>query len=205
MTQLIQTALASSGASRWNEESEEATARESVVQLGVWMFLGTVTMLFAAFTSAYIVRRGSGDWRPMILPSVLWLNTAVLAGSSGILEHGRRQAVRGQWRAAQLSIAAAILLGLGFLGGQLVAWRQLVSEGVYVRTLPHSSFFYMLTGVHAAHLIAGLVVLTLAVARISPARSRSGGLGRVALVKLAATFWHFFGALWIYLFALLTR
>ena len=71
----------------WVED--EAGRREELVRLGLWMFLATVTMLFAAFTSAYVVRRSGSDWRQMALPSTLWLNTIVLGASSLALEAAR--------------------------------------------------------------------------------------------------------------------
>jgi cytochrome c oxidase subunit 3 len=167
------------------------------------MFLATVTMLFAAFTSAYIVRRAGTDWRPVLLPQVLWLNTALLVVSSVILELGRRAADRARWQAARAGFVVAMLLGLGFLVGQWAGWRELVAQGVYVPTSPHSSFFYMLTGVHALHLCAGLLVLLVGAVRLSPARSHRGVGATGGYIRLATTFWHFFGVLWVYLFALL--
>ncbi|HIF23140.1 MAG TPA: heme-copper oxidase subunit III [Gemmatimonadetes bacterium] len=177
--------------------------REQLVQFGVWMFLATVVMLFAAFTSAYIVRRAGTDWRSIAMPSVLWLNTIVLGASSLAAEVGRRAAERSRWSAARKGFIGAVLLGVVFLGGQLAGWRALAELGVFVPTSPQASFFYMLTGVHAVHLMAGLVVLLVTL----PALRAAGGptLGAVSpgvRARLAATFWHFFGALWVYLFVL---
>ena len=179
--------------------------REATLQLGVWMFLATVTMLFAAFTSAYIVRSAGTDWRPTQLPSILWLNTGLLIVSSVVLEWGRRAADHGRWVTARTSVAIAMLLGLGFLVGQFAGWRALVDQGVYLPTSPHSAFFFMLTGVHALHLGAGLVVLLVGVAQLAPHRRDASGASGARYLRLATTFWHFFGALWVYLFALLTR
>ena len=179
--------------------------RDQIAQLGLWMFLATVTMLFAAFTSAYIVRRAGSDWRPIALPAVLWGSSLILVASSLAAEVGRRAAVNARWPAARLGFLAAILLGLGFLGGQTLAWQSLVDAGIYVRTLPHASFFYVLTGLHAVHLAAGLVILAAVVPsfgeeRHAVAADRISPAGRAGL---AATFWHFFGGLWLYVFLLL--
>lgn len=186
----------------WMEEHVES--RELTLQLGVWMFLATVTMLFAAFTSAYIVRGAGSDWHPFVLPPVLWLNTGLLAASSLALELGRRSANRARWRGARAGLVWAMLFGCGFLVGQVVGWRQLAAQGIYVPTSPHSSFFYMLTGVHALHLCAGLLVLLVGVIRVTSPGGRNTG-PTIGYVRLATTFWHFFGVLWIYLFALLAR
>lgn len=191
-----------------------AAEREQLLELGVRMFLATVTMLFAAFTSAYLVRRAGADWQPIPLPGVLGVNTVVLAASSAAAEAGRRAAARGRWGLARTGFAAAVALGVAFVGGQLVAWRALEGAGFVVSTLPQSAFFYLLTGVHAVHLVAGLVVLAVTL----PALGARGGTPRgaesgeapeavqvspAARARLAATFWHFFGALWVYVYALL--
>lgn len=193
-------------------ESERPEEREQLLEFGVRMFLATVTMLFAAFTSAYLVRRAGADWRPVPLPGVLGVNTLVLAVSSVAAEAGRRAAARGLWRPARAGFLSAAALGLAFLGGQLGAWRALEDAGFVVSTLPHSAFFYLLTGVHAVHLVAGLVVLATTLPALgggTPRGARNGEapaavrVSPAARARLAATFWHFFGALWIYVYALL--
>lgn len=177
--------------------------RHELRQLGIWMFLGTVTMLFAAFTSAYLVRRGSLDWTAVTLPSVLWLNTLALVGSTLTLEAARWAARRNRAGAARGAMLATLLLGVGFLVGQLDAWRALADLGVFVPTSPHASFFYILTGVHAVHLSVGLVLLAVALTRLW--RASSGELPTWSVTaSTAATFWHFFGGVWLYLFLLLS-
>ena len=177
--------------------------RHALHQLGVWMFLGTVTMLFGAFTSAYLVRRGGLDWQMVRLPSVLWVTTAVLAASSGTFELARRAARLGRVAEARLGMVATLLLGLGFLGGQLSAWQSLAGAGVLVQTHPHGAFFYTLTGVHALHLAAGLVLLVAALTRLWRL-APDGVVCWAVTASTAATFWHFLGGVWLYLFVLLS-
>lgn len=181
----------------------EDRRRRELNQLGLWMFLGTVTMLFAAFTSAYLVRRASLDWQSIVLPPVLWVNTAALAASSLTLEGSRWAGRHGRVGPARLGMVATIVLGAGFLAGQVGAWQALAAQGIFVPTSPHSSFFYILTGVHAVHLVAGLVLLANALRWLVR--------GADAVVRTwegpaanAATFWHFFGGVWVYLFFLLS-
>ena len=176
--------------------------REEQIKLGLWMFLATVTMLFAAFTSAYVVRRSGADWRHVALPSILWLNTLVLAASSGALEVGRIRGERGRWLSANAAVALAFLLGVGFVGGQYAAWRQMVAAGVYLPTSPHSSFFYMLTAVHATHVVAALVVL--AWAGVATIRGSLNPRIWAARMTLCRTFWHYLGAVWLFLFTLVS-
>lgn len=183
--------------------AREHRRRQELRQLGLWMFLGTVTMLFAAFTSAYLVRRGSIDWQLIMLPTVLWANTAALAASSLTLEGSRWAGRSGRVGAARLGMVATIVLGVGFLVGQLGAWQTLAAQGVFVPTSPHASFFYILTSVHAVHLVAGLVLLANALRWLLRG---ADGVMRAweGPAATAATFWHFFGGVWLYLFFLLS-
>ena len=145
----------------WTHADADTAAIEhdDLVQLGVWMFLATVVMLFAAFTSAYVVRRSASDWIPIDLPQLLWLNTAVLVTSSLSLEGGRRAGYRGHAATARWGLSVTIGLGILFLFGQLAVWRDLVAQDVYLPTGPHSAFVYILSGVHGVHVIAGLLLL----------------------------------------------
>jgi cytochrome c oxidase subunit 3 len=183
---------------------EDLERREETARLGLWMFLGTVTMLFAAFTSAYVVRRAGSDWQPIVLPSALWVSTATLALSSGALELGCQWGQHGLWKRSSAAMIAAAALGAAFLAWQAMAWRALMSIGVYLPASPHSSFFFMLTGAHAVHVVAALAVLLRAAAQTV------GGIGwrqqrrwRSAM-SAARTFWHFLLVVWLYLFALIS-
>jgi cytochrome c oxidase subunit 3 len=96
------------------------------------------------------------------------------------------------------------LLGVGFLASQLIAWRQLAAQGVYLASHPHSSFFYLLTGAHAFHLFGGLLALTFLWLRSRKQSDDSGLISkRQASTDAVAIYWHFMDALWIYLFLLL--
>jgi cytochrome c oxidase subunit III len=171
---------------------------------GIWVGLAAISMSFAALTSALIVREGSSlDWRYFTLPSILYLNTAILLASSVTLEIARRRiaSFMGGLRAQAASPArwlyASLGLGLVFVAGQYVAWQQLSSQGLYLATNPASSFFYVLTAAHALHIFGGLGGLTLAIRRLS-----RGVLKRTTL-DTVARYWHFMDVLWIYLLLLL--
>jgi cytochrome c oxidase subunit III len=181
---------------------ETPTLREDQLKLALWMFLATVTMLFAAFTSAYIVRRSGTDWRHVALPSVLWFNTLVLGMSSIAVEFAYAQGARRRWRASAIAMLGAVALGIAFLAGQFVAWRRLAAEGVYLPTNPHSAFFFMMTGAHAVHIVAALAVLAWgALVTIRASSEPRGWNGRLSLCR---TFWHYLGAVWVFLFALVS-
>ncbi len=169
-------------------------------RLAVWIVLATVIMLFAAFSSALLIRRTAADWLPIALPPVLWLNTALIVAASLTLE--RAKAAEGK-RTVRWLLAAAVL-SLLFLGGQLAAWQALVRQGVYVPTNPHSSFFYILTGLHGLHLLGGLAFLGWAAVRAVGGPALRQAVSIRESVSLCATYWHFLGGLWIYLFAVLS-
>ena len=168
-------------------------------QIGLWAFLATATMLFAGFSSAYIARRAGADWQPIRMPPVLWFNTVVLIASSVTMEIARRQLKRWATEALQRWLLITAGLGLVFLVGQYIAWRQLQAQGIYLPTNPHSSFFYLLTAVHAIHLFGGLVALIVVFLRARRGVYTPYHPG----VGLAATYWHFVDIVWIYLFGLL--
>ncbi|MBI1873782.1 MAG: heme-copper oxidase subunit III [Acidobacteria bacterium] len=182
----------------------ESAHRDDLVQLGVWMFLATVVMLFAAFTSAYIIRRSGSDWVPIELPRLLWLNTAALVASSLALEGGRLASRKGKGSATRLGLTAAAGLGIVFLAGQISAWHTLVARGVYVPTSPHSSFFYILTATHGVHVVAGLVLLVYTVTRTWNYGVHLDRGAPARLITASATFWHFLAALWLYVFLLVS-
>lgn len=183
-------------------QPSDPTLREDQLRLGLWMFLATVTMLFAAFTSAYIVRRSGSDWRHVTLPPILWLNTVILAASSIAVEAANRYGLRRRWRASTAAFSLALAFGVAFLAGQVAAWFHLVAAGVYLPTSPHSSFFYMLTGAHGVHVVAALAVLTWGLVNTrSAARDPRTWAARMELCR---TFWHYLGVVWAFLFALVS-
>jgi cytochrome c oxidase subunit 3 len=129
----------------------------------IWVVLFAITMMFAAFTSALIVRKGSSlDWRTFTLPSILYFNSLLLIASSVTLEIARRHIatfmgdLKTQVKSPVRWLYITLFLGLLFVAGQYVAWTQLRAEGLYLATNPSSSFFYLLTATHALHVLGGL-------------------------------------------------
>jgi cytochrome c oxidase subunit 3 len=182
------------------------TRPPSPARTGVWVGIAAIAMSFAAYTSAMIVRQGGApDWQHISVPPILYLNTLVLLASSGTLELGRRLMERdAQWRTPATSrgprwLTVTLGLGLLFLAGQLVAWRQLAAEGLYLNTGPSSGFFYVLTALHGVHLLGGITALVYALrrVRIAAAYSPSG------VLDATAVYWHFMDVLWLYLLLLL--
>lgn len=169
---------------------------------GLFVLFAGISMFFAAFTSAMVVRRGlSDDWISTPLPGILWANTAVLLASSAALELGRRKLRTGARAGFNLYWCAGTLLGALFLAGQYAAWQQMNARGVYIATNPSSSFFFLLTVSHAVHLAGG--VLALLYVGVQALRLRLGP-GRRTAVEVSAIYWHFVDGLWIYLMLLLS-
>ena len=174
-------------------------------RLGAWVAIGSILMLFVALTSAYIVRSASAnDWQQVATPRVLWLSTALILISSVTIEISRRslkqksEAGYGRW------LLITTLLGVAFLGSQLIAWRQLVRQGVYLASNPYSSFFYLFTAAHGLHLAGGLCALSYLLARKNSYRGTlDGELRRIGAADAVSIYWHFMDVLWVGLFALL--
>ncbi len=195
-------------------------------RLGMMFGLAAITMLFVAFTTTYMFRHSLGrydlatamyvnDWAPLKLPMALLLvNTAVLLLSSWTMEKARRAAFRAAVIApitALPGIAAergreapwvpiTAALGLTFLGGQFLAWREMAHRGFFVASGPSSSFFYVITALHAVHLFGGVVALLYALAVVFRPRRLER---RRIVVDVVAWYWHFMGLLWVYIFVLL--
>ena len=170
-------------------------------------------MSFAAYSSAMVMRQGPiPESQHFSLPSILYLNTLVIVMSSATLELARRRvggpfdrlgradlAVPDAMRRRLAWLYVTLGLGFAFLAGQYLAWRQLSSQGLYLATSPSSSFFYVLTAVHALHLLGGLGALTYAVRSLRA----DDGPRPVNVLGAAALYWHFMAVLWVYLFVIL--
>lgn len=170
----------------------------------IWVGLFAITMMFAAFTSALVVRQGAAlDWRHIRLPSILYANTVLLLASSLTLELARRRialymgGLRSEVRNPEQWLYVTLGLGVLFVVGQYLAWRQLSAQGLYLATNPSSSFFYVLTATHALHVLGGLGGLVYVIRKLN-----RGVLRRVTLTT-ASRYWHFMDVLWIYLLILL--
>jgi cytochrome c oxidase subunit 3 len=155
----------------------------------------SISAFFIALVIAYYWRKHTPPfWNPVPIPKTLRLSTVLILISSGTFETARRLFRRGQWRMASHFLLVTASLGMAFLASQLTAWRSLVMHGAYLVKNPHSSFFYLFTGLHAAHLVGGLVVLFVVVLGKSKRRE---------LVDVATYYWHFLGVLWIALYWIL--
>lgn len=172
---------------------------------GIWVVLASIMMLFTALTSAYIVRAaGANDWTSLEMPPLLWLSTGLILASSITFEFARRSLKRDEQQRYARWLLATVMLGLGFLCTQFLAWRQLVAQGIYLSSNPHSAFFYLLTALHGLHLLGGVLALDYLLLHAWRRRAPVEiGAKRTAAAGAVAIYWHFMGGLWVYLFLLL--
>ena len=169
--------------------------------MGLMGLLATVAMLFAAFTAAILMRRTGTDWTRVTLPSIVWANTLLLVGSTVAIELARASARRDAQQRLIHWLTTGSVFGVMFLVGQVVAWRSLAAQGIFLPSNPHAAFFYMLSAVHGLHVVGGLGALTW-----TSKRARRGAYTprEHAGLTHAAIFWQFMGGVWVYLLVLLS-
>lgn len=175
-------------------------------RIAMWVALCSILMLFTALMSAYIfLVAGREGLRPVSLPPMLWLSTALIITSSLTLKRAINSLKQGSDSRYSRWLLLTVALGLAFLGTQLLAWRQLVAQGVYLAGNPHSTFFYLLTGIHGVHLLGGIMALDYLLLRTRRRRSgnREEDAKRVTAAGVVALYWHFMDGLWVTLFLLL--
>ncbi|GIV55015.1 MAG: cytochrome-c oxidase [Candidatus Kapaibacterium sp.] len=178
----------------WDSSDDPQSLAVPSWQFGTWLGLGTLTVLFAALSSAYVVRIG-GERLAFALPTTVWVSTVLLIANSIALIVARRAVERKDRRFVGW-LWASFGVGLAFLFSQLVTWSVLAGQGLFVTTNPHSSFFYVLTVVHGAHVLGGLGALLRCWYHV---RRRSGYQRLRRAVGMTATYWHFVDAVWLWI------
>jgi cytochrome c oxidase subunit III len=164
-------------------------------RIGLLLTCGWIFAFFAALIVAYLWRAQTAIyWEPVQLPGILKISTGVILLSSCTFEAARQFYRKGERPIYYKLMAATTVLTLAFLAMQTSAWVALYQGGVFMMQNPHSSFFYLFTGLHAAHVAGGLVALVMVLVRKSPRRE---------FVNSVAFYWHFLGVLWIALYATL--
>jgi cytochrome c oxidase subunit III len=187
------------GFGNWNPMGHAAPA--SACRAGIYAAMASISMLFISLTLIFVVRlKVAAGWAHTPLPSILYLNTILLAVSSGTLERARSALSSDSMSAFRGWLYLTLGLGLAFIGGQWSAWHELAAAGVYLAGNPSGAFFYVITAAHALHLLGGIIALAYLVAKTREIR---WGLKRRTVVDVTSIYWHFMDGLWIYVFALL--
>lgn len=169
-------------------------------KFALWLFIVSVVMVFAGMTSAYIVRQSEGNWLEFDLPNVFWYTSGIIVLSSLSMHWSYVAAKKDDLNALKLGLLITTLLGISFLIGQWYSWEALVAQDVYFVGNPAGSFMYVFTGLHAFHLISGVIFLIIVL--ISSLRNKIHSQNLPQL-EMCVTYWHFLGGLWLYLFMFL--
>ena len=161
----------------------------------------SILMFFMVLAAAFLVLRVENlhKWSGVRLPWILWVNTAVLLASSATLELARRKLQMDSLRGFRQLWALTTALGLVFVAGQVVAWRQLAARGVYLTSGLAGSFFYVFTALHAVHLLGGICALLYVGLR----KFETARISRSAAAEVTSYYWHFMDGLWLFLLVLL--
>jgi cytochrome c oxidase subunit III len=172
-------------------------------KFALWLFIVSVGMLFAAWTSAYIVKRGEPGWSSFELPSLFWINTGIVLLSSVTMIWAQRSAKNDNMEMTKVGISITALLGVAFLVGQFMGWQQMTEMGYYFTGMgsnTSSSFIYVLSGFHGLHIVGGLVFLMIVMIRTFMLKVNSKNM---VSIEMCAVYWHFLSLLWLYLFVFL--
>ena len=163
----------------------------------LWLFIVSIIMLFAAMTSAYLVRRAEGNWLEYDIPAIFSYSSVVLVVSSLTMHWAYLAAKKDNFGSLRIAITITFVLGAIFLYMQFQGWVELVNQNVFFVGNPAGSFMYIFTGLHGFHLISGLIVLVIALVAAFRLRIHATNLNQL---EIAATYWHFLDILWLYLF-----
>ena len=172
-------------------------------KFALWLFMVSVMMLFGAWTSAYIVKRGEPGWSSFELPGQFWLNTGIIILSSLTMIWAQYSARRDNLEQTKLALGATTALGVAFLVGQWLAWGKMVDMNHYFAgsgSNSSSSFIYVLTGFHGLHIVSGVIFLLIVLFAAFKYKVHSKNMLRM---EMCSTYWHFLGVLWLYLFVFL--
>ena len=181
-------------------EEAEPTLSMQPKRFALWLFIVSIIMIFASMTSAYIVRQAEGNWLDFELPGILWASTAVLIVSSFTVQMAYLAAKKDELTAVRVWMLVTLALGLAFLYLQWESWVRLVQINVYLVGNPSGSFLYVLTGLHAFHLITGLVFVSITTGKAFRYQVHSRSMLNI---EMCATYWHFLDILWVALFGFL--
>jgi cytochrome c oxidase subunit 3 len=174
------------------------------LKFALWLIIISIIMMFAAFTSAYIVRKEEGNWLEFDLPANLVLNTVFIVLSSLFMQLAYNAARKDNLKQVKLGALLTVVMGLAFLVGQWESWGDLVNRKIFfggADANPSGSFLYVLMGVHGFHLVTGLIFVLIVLISSLKFKVHSRNLLRI---ELCTVYWHFLTGLWLYLFLFLT-
>ena len=166
----------------------------------LWMGIGSIVMMFAGLTSAYIVKRNQVNWVSFELPLAFWYSTATIALSSLTLYLAGRSFVKREMPRYQGLMLTTLVLGVLFIALQVLGFKQLWANGITLQGSVSYSFLYVIVGLHAAHVIGGIIAIIVTFVK---GFSRKTRIYNSVPVELVSTYWHFVDMLWVYLLVFL--
>lgn len=169
----------------------------NALKFALWLFIASIIMIFASLTSAYIVRKGEGNWLEFQLPALFYVNSVIIVLSSISMQFAYLSAKKDLMLRLRVGLLLTLGIGLIFLVLQWQAWLQLVDMNIYFVGNPSGSFVYVLSGLHGAHIVAGLVFLLIVFYLSIRGQVHAS---KTLWIEICTTFWHFLGGLWLYLF-----
>lgn len=165
-----------------------------------------VMMTFGGLMAAYVViaTNNAAEWRPFDLPVQVWISTALIFLSSVVYHFGKKAIDRNDQQSARKWFVATTVFGAAFISSQLLAWLALAARGLYMQGNPYAGFFYILTAVHAVHVLGGIAALGSILLRAwHPTENAAEIAKRQTIAQVVGWYWHFMGVLWLILFILL--
>ena len=181
-----------------DESSYQAPFNASPKLVALTAFLAVATSFFALILSAYSLRMELGDWIPLSEPQLLWTNTALLILASIVFQWARNGASKGDAQRIKLGMVLTGLLTTAFLIGQYIAWQQLFASGQYLTSNPSNAFFFLLTALHALHILGGMFVWMRTTMKVF-----SGDSDVEESIHLCTIYWHFLLLVWLVIFGLM--
>jgi len=184
-----------------NLDEPEETRSMNPKKFMLWLAIVSILMMFAGWTSGYLVRKAEGRWHEFEMPIIFWYSTSILLISSIFMFFAVRAAKNNNFNTLKIAISITFVFGLGFLTTQVIGFSDLIKNQLYFAGSDvAASWLYALIGLHAAHVISGLVVLLISLVSSFRFTNEKKNLTRI---ELCATYWHFLDILWLYLFLFL--
>jgi len=166
----------------------------------LWLFIVSIVMIFVSLTSAYVVKQSGGNWLIFEMPTAFVYSSIIVALSSVSMQWAYFAAKRDNLSQIRVGVVVTFVLSVLFLFAQWTGWGQLVEQNVFFVGNAAGSFIYVLTGLHAFHLFAGMVFLIIVLISAFKYKIHSKSL---VMMEMCTTFWHFLSGLWIYLYLFL--
>jgi len=164
--------------------------------------MASIVMMFGAFTSAYIVKQAAGNWLDFSMPILFYISTVAILASSYIFHQAYKFLNRGNKEIFKNLLIIGTVLAISFVVLQYYGWLELYKKGVDLKGNVSGSFFYLLTGIHALHVLGGIAALSIILLKVFFTKFKITE-NRVHKFDMVVTYWHFVDALWVYLFLFL--